>query len=894
MKILAAGGAGYIGSRLVPVLIDMGYEVDVIDNLWFGNHLPKEVRVIQKDLFNLNKEDLNGYDQVIFLAGLSNDPMAEFSPKLNFMYNVALPAYLAFQSKGAGVKRFIYASSCSIYGYTLDRLYTEEDPTSCNYPYGVSKLQGEVVCTQLRDEDFSVIVLRQGTVSGYSPRMRLDLIVNTMFKTSVSEGRIIVNNPSIWRPILDIRDAINAYIKAIQANQSISGVFNIASENYSVGQVAEVVKVEVEKRIKKEIKGDTRNVQDFRNYKVSIEKARTILGFKPQHRIQDIIDDLFTNQEKFLDFENKSYYNIKIFQELEKEINITDFSAPKKENNDLREEIIIRGADNFNDKRGSISNYYLNEPVNWIGLITTERVKENGDTIRGNHYHPEQEQRVLVISGSYISLYKDLSSPNSSVKHNLVRAGDLVITPPNMAHAQIFLEDTISLNLVTGERKQENYGKHTIPYELIKPSEIGSYKEYYNRACYVGPQLNCRACNSTKLKKVISFGKSPLANNLLDEKDINGGEELYPLEVMYCEDCHLCQLSYIVPPKKMFGHYLFVTSTTETNRRHFEEMAKEIMIQYGLQKNSLVVDIGSNDGTLLKYFREGGMKVMGVEPASNIAEIARNEGIETLNVFWDKESAEKILRINGKADVITATNVFAHVSDIHGFAENVKKLLKDDGIFVIEAQYLLDTLKGVTFDNIYHEHVSYYSILALENFFKKEDLEIFKVERFDVHGGSIRVFIQKSGGKQKRDTSVDTFLDNEKIFGLDKFSTYEQFAQNILNVKEKIREVIINLKGTGNKIVGYGAPAKATTALNFYQIDNRYLDYIVEDNPLKRGKIVPGIKIPIKGKDFLEIDPPDYIYVLAWNYTEEILKNNESQRNKGVKFIIPYPELKII
>jgi nucleoside-diphosphate-sugar epimerase len=207
MKILIAGGAGYIGSVLIPKLLERGYDVDVIDLFWFGNHLPKEVGIINKDIFELNAEDVKGYEQVIFLAGLSNDPMAEYSPAENFISNGSAPPFLAYIAKNAGVKRFIYAGSCSVYGYTVNELYDETSPAVSSYPYGISKLQGENAIMQMRDESFSVIALRQGTVSGYSPRMRLDLVVNTMFKFAVTEGQITVNNPAIWRPILAIKDA---------------------------------------------------------------------------------------------------------------------------------------------------------------------------------------------------------------------------------------------------------------------------------------------------------------------------------------------------------------------------------------------------------------------------------------------------------------------------------------------------------------------------------------------------------------------------------------------------------------------------------------------------------------------------------------------------------------
>jgi len=316
MKILLAGGAGYIGSLLIPKLIDYGYEVGVVDLLWFGNHLPKEVNVIQKDLFECKIDDFEGYDQVIFLAGLSNDPMAEFSPSLNFISNGALPSYLAYLAKLAGIKRFIYGSSCSVYGYTVNELYIEESPVTCGYPYGISKLQGERGVLQMQDDKFSVISLRQGTVCGYSPRIRFDLIVNTMYKASLVNGKITVNNASIWRPILDIRDAANGYVRAIQADMSISGVFNIASDNYTVGQVGDLVKEEVELLTGKKVGMEIKNIQDFRNYKVSWEKAKTILSYEPKYSVTDIIANLHKHRDEYADFEDDRYYNIKTFKKL--------------------------------------------------------------------------------------------------------------------------------------------------------------------------------------------------------------------------------------------------------------------------------------------------------------------------------------------------------------------------------------------------------------------------------------------------------------------------------------------------------------------------------------------------------------------------------------------------
>ena len=329
MKLLIAGGAGYIGNVLIPRLLDRGYKVDVVDLFWFGNHLPRQVGILNKDIFHLSVEDLEPYDQVIFLAGLSNDPMAEFSPSKNFIFNAAAPAYLAYTAKNAKVKRYIYASSCSVYGYTENDLYDETRPVSSNYPYGISKLQGEQAATQLADEDFSVIALRKGTVSGYSPRMRFDLIINTMFKNAVREHVITVNNPSIWRPILSIEDAATAYIRAVEANAKLSGIFNIASGNYTVGEVADQVRAAVEERLNIRVSLNIKHIQDFRNYKVSVAKASNVLSFHPTHDIKSIVGSLVDHMDKFQDWDNPLYSNIQAFKKLESEIEVHSLVGAK-------------------------------------------------------------------------------------------------------------------------------------------------------------------------------------------------------------------------------------------------------------------------------------------------------------------------------------------------------------------------------------------------------------------------------------------------------------------------------------------------------------------------------------------------------------------------------------
>ena len=316
VRILVAGGCGYVGSVLVPRLAERGYRVEVVDTLWFGSHLPQTIPVNKKDLFELQEGNLEGFNQVIFLAGLSNDPMAEYSPSLNFIYNAAGPAYVAYLAKKAGVRRFIFASTCSVYGYTEDTLCTEDSMATSSYPYGISKLQGERAVMQMASERFSVICLRKGTVCGYSPRMRFDLVVNTMYKTAVSDGCIYIFNPETWRPVVSIQDAASAYIRAIEASSRISGVFNIASGNFTVGEMGDIVRDRLQRLSGKRIALSIEYRGEYRSYKVDISHAVTTLSFKPRHGIEDIVADLYEHGDQYGDLESETYYNIRTFRRI--------------------------------------------------------------------------------------------------------------------------------------------------------------------------------------------------------------------------------------------------------------------------------------------------------------------------------------------------------------------------------------------------------------------------------------------------------------------------------------------------------------------------------------------------------------------------------------------------
>jgi SAM-dependent methyltransferase len=391
----------------------------------------------------------------------------------------------------------------------------------------------------------------------------------------------------------------------------------------------------------------------------------------------------------------------------------------------------------------------------------------------------------------------------------------------------------------------------------------------------------CRCCGSKNLQCVVSLGSSPLANNLLDSKE--SVDDLYPLEVLFCKDCSYCQLSVVVPPSLLFDNYLYVSSTAKSFRDHFKLAADKYISEFNLTSESLVVDIGSNDGVGLRPFKEAGIRIVGVDPAVNVAKLANDNGIETINSYFNSETVGQIITKYGKADLVTASNVFAHSAEIDDITKNVFKLLKNDGCFVIEVQYVADTINDMTFDNIYHEHVSYWSVTSINNFFTNRGYSVVDVEHVNTHGGSIRVYVKRAGSNIK--PTVDEFLRFEQEFGLSNIETYHAFFEKIQEVKSNVNSNLKQLKAAGKTIVGYGSPAKATTSLNYYGVGQNYIDYIVEDNKLKHNKWLPGVKIPIYSKEKIKEQKPDVVVIMAWNFANEIKKNNQELMDDGILFV---------
>lgn len=404
----------------------------------------------------------------------------------------------------------------------------------------------------------------------------------------------------------------------------------------------------------------------------------------------------------------------------------------------------------------------------------------------------------------------------------------------------------------------------------------------------------CRVCTKNILKKVLTLGPTPLANAFLTEQQTNTSEKFYPLDVYFCTNCHFLQLGHVVSPLLLFQNYVYVSSTSQVFIRHFEQYAENVFKRLKLDINSLVIDIGSNDGILLKPFKKLGTKVLGIEPADNIAKIARVEGIDTISEYFSKKLAHFVVEKYRKADIITANNVFAHIDDLDEVIEGLKILLKDNGVFIMEAPYLIDFLQKRYFDLVYHEHLSYWSVDALQTLFKRFNMTVFHVEKVAVHGGSIRVFVKKDKGKFSIDKSVKQFLIKESRMKLKDITTYLDYARKVYKNKVKLLLLLEKLKSAGKTIAAYGAPAKGNTLLNFFSIGTETLDFVVDDSKFKQGLFTPGKHIPVVSSEQIYTKKPDYVLILAWNFADSIMDTHKKYKKTGGKFIVPVPKPKII
>ncbi len=404
---------------------------------------------------------------------------------------------------------------------------------------------------------------------------------------------------------------------------------------------------------------------------------------------------------------------------------------------------------------------------------------------------------------------------------------------------------------------------------------------------------HCRLCKSPKLTQFLDLGDQPPANAFLAEKDF-AREEKFPLRVAICEMCGFVQLAHVVHPDILFRAYVYVSSTSPIFVRHFEGYAQDVAETVGGMKDALAVDIGSNDGILLRPFQALGARVLGIDPAVAIAEKATEEGVETWPEYFGEELAKRILKERGAAKSITANNVFAHIHDLDNILKGVEALLSDDGVFVIEAPDLIVLLRDKLFDTVYHEHVSYISIRPLLPFFSSHGLRIFDVKDVESHGGSLRIFACHEKGRYATTERLAARIKKEEDLRTQEPETYQAFAKEVDGIKTELTRMLCDLRKDGKRVAGYGAPAKGNTLLNYFGIGPELVEYIVDDSPFKQGLFTPGTHIPVTSSSALQEKTPDHLLILAWNYAEPIMKKCEPYHAKGMQFIVPLPSPRIV
>ncbi len=404
--------------------------------------------------------------------------------------------------------------------------------------------------------------------------------------------------------------------------------------------------------------------------------------------------------------------------------------------------------------------------------------------------------------------------------------------------------------------------------------------------------LICRSCGNPNLELILSLGKTPLANALLTAEQLNQPEANYSLDLAFCPNCALVQITETVPPEELFSEYLYFSSFSDTVVQNAQEICDRLINSQNLNNNSLVVEIASNDGYLLQFYQKQNIPVLGIEPAANIARVAQAEkGISTLCEFFSKELAE-ILKAEGKqADVIHANNVLAHLPDLNGVVAGINLLLKPQGIAVIEVPYVKDMINHCEFDTIYHEHLCYFSLTALDRLLRRHNLLTIDVERLPIHGGSLRIFVGKN---QQPTQQVINLLAEEKNWGVDQLDYYQSFGAKVAQLRQNLLLILQKLKAEGKRIAVYGASAKGSTLLNYFGVGRETLEFVVDRSTYKQGRYTPGTHLPIYPPEKLLEVLPDYVLLLTWNFAQEILSQQAEYRQQGGHFIIPIPELKVI
>ncbi len=407
--------------------------------------------------------------------------------------------------------------------------------------------------------------------------------------------------------------------------------------------------------------------------------------------------------------------------------------------------------------------------------------------------------------------------------------------------------------------------------------------------------IPCRFCGTHLEHVFVDLGMSPLCQTHIETHQLNQMEPFFPLRVFVCGQCHLVQLQEYVAPKDIFTEYAYFSSFSESWLEHCRKYCEMMISKFALNASSRVVEIASNDGYLLQFFAKAGVPVLGIEPAKNVAAVARDKGVPTVSEFLGQDTATKIVAEHGKADLVLGNNVLAHVPAINDFVKGMRVLLKDDGLLTMEFPHLVELMRNNQFDTIYHEHFSYLSFTTVEKIFAAHGMRLFDVEKLPTHGGSIRIYgTPTTNAKYPTSERVTAIKQEEDAYGISTLAAYDRFAQQVQATKRDLLDVLIGLKRQGKKIVGYGAPGKGNTLLNYCGIRQDFLDYTVDRNPYKQGKYTPGTHIPILDPKVIKETRPDYVLILPWNLRDEVMEQNRYIREWGGRFIVPIPKAEII